>query len=175
MNKGLTIIEHTPFASINKIWLTVPEYLLLYIIIISLFYFFHDKKVWLLKLSLICALLLCTSVSIKKINQSRAESIAWLNLKKHQGIVFKNGNEAVVLSDLKDTDKVWSYSIQPYLDSCQLNNVIRFNLNQDVNTTWLAKRSGQVQFIDKKIILLNGPIKNNIFSRKPGISRKTPD
>jgi competence protein ComEC len=166
MNKGLAIIEHAPFASINKIWLTTPEYLLLYVIIISVFYFLYDKKIWLLKLSLICTLVLCISLSVKKINQLRTNSIAWLNLKKHKGIVFKNGYEAVVLTDLPETDKAWAYSVQPYLDSCQVTNIKRIDLNADVSLPWLAKKHGLIYFTDKKILILNGKIKNNIFSPK---------
>jgi ComEC/Rec2-related protein len=48
LNKALAIIEHAPVASIGKIWLTIPEYLLLYAIVIGLFYFLYDKKRWLI-------------------------------------------------------------------------------------------------------------------------------
>ena len=125
----MAYIEHAPYSVISKIWLTTPEYLLLYAIIISLFYFLYDRKLWLLKFSLACMLLLCISFSIKNIRQSNSKEIAWLNLKKHQGIVFKNGNKAIVLSDLKNTDKIYLYSIQPYLDSCRVNDVKLYNLS----------------------------------------------
>src|ERR1019366_5536331 len=57
MNKVLAWIEHAPYASIGKIWLTTPEYLLLYAIIIGLFYFLYTRKIWLLKVCLACLLL----------------------------------------------------------------------------------------------------------------------
>jgi competence protein ComEC len=161
MNKGLAVIEHTPYASISKIWLTTGEYLLLYIIIICLFYFLYDKKLWLLKVSLVSVLLLCISFSVKRIGQTKSETIAWLNLKKHQGIIFKNGNKAIVLSDIKKTDKTWQYSIQPYLDSCQINNVSLIDLNQDIKTSWLIKKYALIQFLDKKILLFNGQTWDN--------------
>jgi competence protein ComEC len=166
MNKTLAVIEHTPYASIGKIWLTTSEYLLLYIIILTLFYFLYDKRLWLLKVSLVCILLFCLSISIKKIRLSGSDNIAWLNLKKHKGIVFKNGNNAIVLSDLKSTDKNYQYSIQPYLDSCQVSNVKLLDLNQDIKTDWMIKKYNLIQFLDKKIFIYNRKLKNNLFSQK---------
>jgi competence protein ComEC len=166
MNKGLAIIEHTPYSSINKIWLTTSEYLLLYIMIISLFYFLYDKKTWLLKLSLFCTLLLCISLSVKKISMSRSDSIAFLNLKKHQGIVFKNGNNAVILTDINPNDKIYQYSIQPYLDSCQVSGVAVYNLSANINTHYLEKKYGLIQFLNKRIFIFDRLLQNNIPSQK---------
>ena len=86
----------------------------------------------------------------------QADQIAWLNLKKHRGIIFKNGNKAVVLSDIKTNDKTFQYSIQPYLDSCQAVEVQLLNINQDTRSPWLAKSHNFIQFLDKKIMLLDG-------------------
>ena len=166
MNKGLAIIEHTPYAGINKIWLTIPEYLLLYAIIISLFYFLYDKRTWLLKLSLLCMLLFCSSLSVKNISMSRSNSITFLNLKKHQGIVFKNGNRAIILTDIKPTDKIYQYSIQPYLDSCQVSNASVYNLSANINTSYLEKKYGLIQFLNKRIFIFDRLLKNNIPSQK---------
>lgn len=155
MNKVLAFIEHAPIASVGKIWLTTPEYLLLCAIIISLFYFLYYKKGWLLSVSLACMLLVCVSFGIKKVRLAQADQIAWLNLKKHRAVVFKNGDKAVVLSDLKANDKTFQYSVQPYLDSCQVNNVTLVDIPQDVSTAWLIKKRNFIQFLDKKIILFN--------------------
>lgn len=123
MNSVLSAIEHFPYSSINKIWVTPVEYLLLYIIIIALFYFLYDRKAWSIRLGLICILLLSMTISFKKWNHSQSDQIAFLNLRRHTGIAFKKGNDAVILTDLHDTDKTYRYSIQPYLDSCQVEHV----------------------------------------------------
>jgi competence protein ComEC len=156
MNKGLAFIEHTPLASIGKIWLTTTEYILLYAIIVSAFYFLYDKKAWLLKVSIACTLLLCISLSIKNISLSRSNQIAWLNLKKHPGIVFRHGDQAVVLTDIKITDKTFQYSIQPYLDSCQVSDIKMIGLNQSIKTPWLAKEDNLIQFMNTRVIVFDG-------------------
>lgn len=166
MNKALYAIEQAPYAGVGKIWITVPEYILLYLTIISFFYFLYNKKVWLLRLSLFSILLISISWAIKKISLSGSENITWLNLNKHTGIVFKEGNEAVVISDLTQTDKNYQYSIQPCLDSCQVNNVTLVGLGGDVKTSWMVKKKNFIQFLNSRIYLLNGKIENNLFSQK---------
>ncbi|WP_428331119.1 ComEC/Rec2 family competence protein [Mucilaginibacter sp.] len=156
MNKFLTIVEHIPYASIGKIWLNTSEYLLLYIIIICLFYFLYDKKLWLIKLSLVCILLLCISLSIKRVYKAATNSMAFLNLNKHKAIIFIHGNNAAVLTDINTTDKTWQYSIQPYLDSCQVNNIKLLSVDQDVTTPWMIKKDKLIQFMNKRIFVCDG-------------------
>ncbi|MDF2433316.1 MAG: competence protein ComEC [Mucilaginibacter sp.] len=166
MNKGLAAIEHAPYAGISKIWLTTTEYLLLYVIIICVFYFLHDKKSWLLKISLTCALLLCLSLSYKTISLSGTDSIAWLNLKKHEGIIFKHGNEAIVLSDLKQYDNTYQYAIQPYLDSCQINDIKLVAPDGDVKNQWFIKKHNFIQFLNKRVFIFSKNISNNPLPKK---------
>lgn len=166
MNKGLAVIENTPFANISKLWIGTFEYLMLYLLIISLFYFTYNKKTWLLKIGFVCVLLLSISFSFKKISFARSENIAWLNLSKHQAVIFKKGNEAVVMSDLKANDKAWQYSVQPYLDSCQVKSTTIVDLNNQVRTKWLAKQYNLVQFLNRKVLVLNQNIKNKIVDQR---------
>lgn len=155
MNKVLAYIEHVPFASAGKIWPTTGEYLLMYIIIISLFYFLYDKKLWLIKLSLACMLLLGISISTKRLNALNTNKITFLNLKKHTGIVFKNGVNAIVLSDIKAGDKLYQYSIQPLLDSSKINDVKLLGLNESIQTSWLRKKFKLVQFMNSTMLIID--------------------
>jgi competence protein ComEC len=155
MNYVLTWVEHLPFASINKIWFTTTEYLLLYAIIICAFYFLYDRKVWLLKASIILVFLLAVSTSVKKYRSYTTNSIAFLNLRKNMGIVFKNGNQAIVLSNLADTDKNYNYSIRPYLDSCKVNDVILYKPDQEIRSGFLRKHNKLIQFRNQFVSIIN--------------------
>jgi len=166
MNKGLTAIEQFPLATINKIWLNTYEYLLLYALILSLFYFLFDRRIWLLRISLCCLLLLSISFSYKKINSSTTNTITFLNMRSHTGIVMRKGNQAIVLSDLSDTNKNYRYSIQPYLDSCELTNVRIVSPNQDINSSYALKRSNLIQFFDKRILLFDRSLRNCSLNNK---------
>jgi len=123
MDNVLSWIEHTPFAGIYKIWITPLEYLLLYAVIIAAFYFMYDRKVWLLRTALVSALLLAVFISLKRWNNINSSDVTLLNLRKHKGAIVRNGDQAVVITDLSDTSKAYSYSIQPYLDSCQVSRI----------------------------------------------------
>jgi len=166
MNKALAFIEHAPFASINKIWINTAEYLLLYAIIISLFYFLYDKKAWQFKFGLICMLLLSINISYKKIEARHTNTIAFLNLRKHIGIVLRHGTQAVVLSDLSDTDKNYQYSVQPYLDSSGIDKVSVCNLQQDIRSAYVLKKGNLLQFGSQRILILNKQGDNILLNNK---------
>jgi competence protein ComEC len=123
MDKTLAVIEHAPWSGISKIWITPVEYLLLYVIIISPFYFLYNRRTWLLQLGFTAMLILAVSVSVKRWNNLRTSAVTILNLRKHTGIVIRKGVKAAVITDLSDTDKVFKYSVQPFLDSCQVSDV----------------------------------------------------
>ncbi|SCW54160.1 ComEC/Rec2 family competence protein [Mucilaginibacter sp. NFR10] len=155
MNAVLARFEHLPLASINKIWLTTTEYLLLYAIIICVFYFLYDRKIWLLRAGIALIFLLAVSISIKTYRSYTTNSIAFLNLRKNIGIIFKNGNRALVLSNLTDTNKNYQYSIQPYLDSCKINNIALYQPDQDIRSGFLRKQNNFIQFRNRSIAVVN--------------------
>jgi competence protein ComEC len=155
MTKVLTFIEHIPFASINKIWLTNAEYIMLCIVIICLFYFFYNKKSWLLKTSLGLMLLLAISVSAKRLNSFNADSITFLNMRKHLGIVFKHGDKAIILTDISPTDKNYQYAVQPYLDSCKVTDTTVSNLKRNIKATFLQQYNNLIQFNNQKIMIFD--------------------
>jgi competence protein ComEC len=166
MNKVLMVMEHAPFVSINKIWLSTVEYLLLYAIIISLFYYLYYKRSWLLKTCLVYLLVLSISISFKRIETQRSNTLAFLNLHKHVVIVLKHGNSAVIISDLCDTDKNYRYSIQPYLDSSMVNNITVINLQQDMRSAFMLKKGNLIQFMGKRILIFNKSLSDATLDKK---------
>jgi len=155
MNKGLSFIEHLPYASINKLWISKMDYLLMYGVVVLLFYFLFDGNKWLLKLSLVLLLVVTVSLAWKKIESKTNSSITFLNLKKQRAIIFKNGNEAVVLSDLKPDDKNYRYSIQPGLDSAKVEIVKVYSFANNIDLPYLKKSGNIIQFQSKKLLLLD--------------------
>jgi competence protein ComEC len=155
MNKALSYIERVPYASIGKIWLTSFEYLLLYAITLLAFYFMYNKKAWFIKAALVCTLLFSISIGIKHFRADNTQLVTFLNLRKHSGIVFKNGNKGIVLTDLPDTDKNFKYTIQPGLDSNRITDYQVYNLNSNIQSAYLIKQGGLMQFLNKRLVMLN--------------------
>ncbi|MCC8426221.1 ComEC/Rec2 family competence protein [Mucilaginibacter sp. UR6-11] len=169
MNKALVLIEYSPFAGIGKIWFTTFEYLLAYVIIICLFYFLSDRKKWLLMAGLTTMLILGTSISLKRINALRQTGIVFLNLKKHPGLIFKHGDKAVIIADINHTDKIYQYSIQPYLDSSKVADTMICGLAKNIRSTFLVKSDNLIQFENKKILLFNQQLQHRRLPEKLNI------
>jgi competence protein ComEC len=160
MNRVLALIEYAPYSGISKIWVTVPEYLLLYGIIVSIFYFLYERRSWLFKLSMLFMLLLVISISFKRWDNLHSDSIAFLNLKKHIGIIFKKGDRAIVISDLKDSDKTYRYSVKPYLDSCQISNIRTLEVKTDIQLPFLLKKANLILFGNKRLLIFDKQMQN---------------
>ncbi|GAA4090361.1 ComEC/Rec2 family competence protein [Mucilaginibacter panaciglaebae] len=160
MNKVLLVIEQAPFASINKIWFNTAEYILAYAIIICMAYYFFNRKMLLLRLALVLLFVLAISSSFKKFKSISSNSIVFLNLRKHSGIVFKQGDKAIILSDLACTDKNYRYSIQPYLDSSKVTDTSVYTLAQNIVSPYLLKHGNIIRFNHVKVLIFNKPLQN---------------
>lgn len=166
MNKGLVWIENIPFGNWNKLWITVPEYLFLFVIIYCCFAWMVDRKPLLLKVNAVFIILFLTSFSYKHFRVNNQEGIIFLNLRKNIGIVFKKGNEAIVLTDLKISDKTFQYSVQPYLDSCKSTKTQLINLNQNFKNAVFIKQKSLIQFANKLIFVADKRFEHQVFPQK---------
>jgi competence protein ComEC len=84
-----------------------------------------------------------------------SDSITFLNLRKHTGIVLKKGDRAVVVSDLSDTDKNYKYSVQPYLDSCKVSDPKICAPMVDLQLPFILKSNNLIQFGDKRLLIFD--------------------
>nr|WP_255547552.1 ComEC/Rec2 family competence protein [Mucilaginibacter sp. dw_454] len=166
MNKVLTIIEYAPFASIGKIWFTTAEYILVYGVMICLFYFLFNRKVWLLKASLGLILIAGLSTSFKRFGAIKTDSITFLNLRKHSGLIFKHADKAFIVTDLPYTDKNYQYSIQPCLDSNKVADTSVFKPNQNIVSPFLVKHGNLIQFNKVKLLIFNKNIQKISLPQK---------
>lgn len=153
MNKGLAFVERLPFASVSKIWLSTFEYLLLYLIILCIFYFLYKPAKQIIWVVLTGMLLLCISVSAKYVKQFNTNSLTFLNLRKHNGIVFKQGNEAVVLTDIAVNDKTFRYAIQPGLDSAGIKTAHIYSFGQDISLSYLKKTGSLINYNQRLLLI----------------------
>ncbi|MEO6149688.1 MAG: ComEC/Rec2 family competence protein [Mucilaginibacter sp.] len=156
-NTALGIIEHAPLAGINKVWLTKIEYVLLYGIIIIVFMLIHRRSRALIGLGIGFVLLFCISVGIKYYNAANTRQMAFLNLRKNAGIVFKSGRNAVVITDLTVDSKAFKWSVQPYLDSNKVSDLKIINLQDDMATNFFSKKGNNIIFLKHKLTIIDKP------------------
>ncbi len=168
MTKTLSAIEHAPLGSINKIWLNPFESVLFYGLLIAAFYAIVNKNKTALKLSLGFLLLIAVSISVKRFRAMNTDSMTFFSLRKNTGILMRQGDKAILISDLKTTDKNYQYSIQPYLDSCKITNVDIIAVDRDTTNNIMAKQQNLVQFDDKRILIIDKKGNRHIsFADKP--------
>lgn len=160
MNRGLMLIEQAPFAGIGKIWFTTAEYILVYAAIVYAAYFLLHRKARLLYISLSLLLVACISSSFKRYTAMSTDELCFFNLRKHSGIVFKQGDKAIILSDLSSVDKNYQYSIQPYLDSAKVADTALYSPAKNITSRFLLKRNNIICFNNIKILMFNRQLEN---------------
>lgn len=166
MNRGLIWIETIPFGNWNKLWISIPEYLLLYAIICCCFGWIVHRKSVLIKLGAVFILLFSAGFSYKRFRASNQDEMIFLNLRNHTGMIFKKGNEAIVLTDLKTIDKTFQYSVQPYLDSCKSTRFRLIRPGQNFRNAVFTMQNRLIQFKNKLIFVADKQFEHQVFLKK---------
>ncbi|QJD97823.1 ComEC family competence protein [Mucilaginibacter robiniae] len=155
MNQGLSFIEAMPYSSLDKVWLTTTEFLLLCIVVGLITLFLSRKYAWQLTVALTSLLLLSISISFKAYHATQHNSLVFFNTKKHTAILLNFGHQGVVVTDLNQQDKNFMYSIQPCLDSLQIEKANLIQLHQNLQTTFLKKHEHYLQFQNKSLLIFD--------------------
>lgn len=166
MNRSLQLIEQQPYASIDKIWFTNYDCILLFIAVMAFFYFVYNRKFWLLRLSFVCLLIAAASVTYQKIKSMQTQSITFYSLSKHQGILFKNGEQGVLLTDLQANDPNYKYSVQPGIDSNRVSCIRIAHIYDNLDVTYLRKQSSLIQFLNNRILIYDPHLQFTKLPRK---------
>lgn len=127
-NGGLKVIAQIPNANITQVWLDKYQVMLCYCLIIALAY--SLKHVRFLRVSLLFATLFTLSISFKQLQNIKQKKVTFFSLRKNTAIALIQGKSAVLITDLPDNDFTYQFSIKPYLDSCQINNLKFVNPHQ---------------------------------------------
>ncbi len=155
MTKSLAFIEHLPYAYAGGLWITMFENTLLLLSAVLLLFILHQHKAAHFVVITACVLTLAISAGFKAYTATITDSITFFNLRKHSGILFKSGRKSVLLTDLNPTDKPFAYSLQPCLDSNRITENSVVNFNQNTQTAFFAKRDHYLQFIGRRLLIVD--------------------
>lgn len=120
-NNGLQLIEGLPHANITQVWLNNYEVILSYFLLAVIL--FSTKHIKFLRLSCMLLALLVFSITFRKFQHIKQKNVAFFALRKNTAVAFIKGRSAVVLTDLANDEYTYLFSVKPYLDSCQINNL----------------------------------------------------
>lgn len=117
VNSGLYLIETAPFSTIEDIWFSEPELLLLTIMVLCGITAFQIRSKPMLLASLMSLLLFLVLFNFTHLDAEKKKELLVYSLRKNIGLGFIEGKQAVIISDLDRSDKTFSYSIKPWVVS----------------------------------------------------------
>lgn len=151
-NKILYAIETWPLASLDGLWISVWQYLLIYILIVLIIWTMATgKKLVLLTLFLGAAVFVLSAGTIRLKNyQSR--QIIFYSLRKNFAVAFIDREKAYLLTDLSEKDKTDNFSIRPALDQQGVRTIRRLNCSSRFSNADVMVSADFIRLGDFKVL-----------------------
>jgi competence protein ComEC len=148
----VSVFENLPLALIEGIAISTFETFLIYGIVISLYAYWLQKKLFYINIALFLCISICSLQIAEKINQVHQKKIVIYAINKHFAVDFITGNNNVLLADsllLKDKDKM-KFHLTPHWNQLGLKNV---KTQTNAKNSALLDFKGHYLFFKTKIIL----------------------
>lgn len=165
MNKGLEKIAALPYSSINQIWLTKTELILLILAFISAAMIRKHK--WFVYSFLLLLICLQGMLTTDKISKMRQKGTLFFTLKKNYAAAFTEAHRAILVTDLQITDKQFKFHIQPALDQLRITETICIRFNQDTVLNGFIKQDHQLVFHKLRVLLVDSSFNRKRIFGKP--------
>lgn len=167
MNRGLEKIAALPYSSINVIWFTKIELILLCLFLLLLCIALQQKNKYYFALSLLSSG--CFQVMLVKdeLNTARQQKIIPFTLTRNYAVAFISSAHAVLITDLQPADQVFKFHIQPALDQLKVRKITCLKWAGTCNTKNLKLKEHQLVFRNFRILLLDSTFNNRIIKGRP--------
>jgi competence protein ComEC len=158
LNFSVKWIESLPYSLLQGISISVFETWLLYGLIIFLFLYISNRKYKYLVLSLSVGIIILISQIVEQNKEYKQKKIMVYNIAKTSAIDFINAKSNVLLTDsifAKNKSMLLFHILHNWWDlGLNDSRIISDNFrNKDFNL-----KSGFIQFLDKRIVILDHPI-----------------
>lgn len=135
MNKGLEKIASLPYSTINQIWLSKLELLVL---ILFLFYLLtgvarrHKQN---LMCSMLLLILLQGMLARDYLQALVQQKIIVFSLSRHYAAAFISGRHAVIITDLQPSDQAFKFHLKPALDQLKVIKISCISWDMAIDTS----------------------------------------
>jgi len=167
MNNGLGRIAALPYAVVDAIWLSKPQFILLFLSLICLLIGLQNQRKLLLWSSLILFLCLQLLITSDELSCARQNKIVLYTLKKNYAVAFVTGRSAVLVTDLRGEDKVFKFHIRPALDQMKVTTVSFVDWSQNYTGGGLTKLGHQLHFRNYKVLLADSSLAGKRIKGNP--------
>lgn len=153
---GIGWISSLPLASIDQLWISTLQLILIYAILFFLvcaFQLYWKKGIF---ISLTCAVLVFLSFLLKSYQAYNQDNVVLYSIRDGNVIAVIQSDEAYIYSDIDSiTDRPdWKFSIQPVLDSLGVSHV---SINNTAGVDWVISsdiyENHLIQTINKTIVV----------------------
>jgi len=151
-NNILYKIEHLPFSAMEGIWVSTFEYMLISSLVIScvLWQLFRNKIIIWLSFSI--GIILAFSLSMKSIKNFNRHELIFYSLRKNTAIAYLFKGQSIIITDLKPSDKLITYSIKPSISMSGIKESLFFDPEQQFSGSNYWSDSDFMQFGNFRIL-----------------------
>lgn len=156
MNRGLHCVADWPWSTINGIYFSTAELLLLCCSLIAICIAIELKSSKFLLSGMILSLLFCLSLSIDKIFYLKQRKILFYSLSgKSYATAFIWGDSALVVTNLKKTEDRFQFQVKPSLEKFKVNTTAIYKPDNAVIFGQIEMNNFQIKFGQHTILLYN--------------------
>lgn len=158
LNFSVKWIESLPFSVLQGISISVFETWLLYGLTILLFVYTSTRQYKYLMLSLSFGIIILVSQTLEQYTEYKQKKIMVYNIPKTSAIDFINGKNTVLLTDsvfAKNKSRLSFHIMHNWWDLGVTDSRV---ISADFKTETFQLTSGFIQFLDKRIMILQYPI-----------------
>ena len=165
-NDILYKIEQLPFSAMEGIWVSTFEYMLMSsLVILFVFWQLFRNKV-IIWLSISSGLILAFSLSMKSIENFNKHELIFYSLRKNTAIAYLFNGKSIVITDLKPSDKLYTYSIKPSILMCGIEENFINDPEQQFSGTTYWSDSDFMQFGNFRILRWNNDLNKFNVNKK---------
>lgn len=131
MNRGLDYIACLPYSTVNSIWLTKTELILLCLAMCFSFAVISTQKKGFMFAAIFALICLQGLLAKDKITAWKQKKIILFSLQKNYAVAFINSTKALLITDLLPADKDFRFHIQPALDQQKISSLVCMPFGKD--------------------------------------------
>ncbi len=154
-NAGLKWIANLPYAGITEIWLNSWQLLLMCIFIATITIGFNSYKAKYVLFGLAVLLVLQMSLSFQKIASAKQNEVILFSLRKNYAAAFIDGNDCILLSDLRKDEKSFEFFVKPLLDQKHVDQIHFIKWDENYRTNNFIKQHSQLIYKGKTFLLMD--------------------
>ena len=151
-NNILYQIEQLPFSAMEGIWISTFEYMLIsFLVILYVFWQLFRNKI-IIWLSFSIGIILAFSLSIKSIENFKKHELIFYSLRKNTAIAYLFKGKSIVITDVKPSEQLITYSIKPSISMSGIKESLFFDPEQQFSGSNYWSDSDFMQFGNFRIL-----------------------